>query len=151
MYCILLDHHKYYWVFKTLFLPPKDELTLVQIKIDKPTALEKSTFGMPLLLLHAIFALAHGEVSNLLSWLSHSLSSCFFSLAAHFLTFGQLVRWPGTEPAAPPTSHMLFMHNITRCNALTSAFMFYEQLINYLSPAAQIYGSRARRNMLSVN
>lgn len=37
---------------------------------------------------------------------------------------------------------MLFMHNITRCNALTSAFMFYEQLINYLSPAVQIYGSK---------
>jgi len=51
----------------------------------------------------------------------------------------------------PPISHMLFIHNITRCNALTSPFMFYKLFINSPSPAAQIYGVVASLYMFSVN
>lgn len=51
----------------------------------------------------------------------------------------------------PPTSHMLFIHIITRCNVLTPSFMFYKLFINSPSPAAQIYGAVASLYMFSVN
>lgn len=51
----------------------------------------------------------------------------------------------------PPTSHMLFIHNITRCNVLTPSFMFYKLFINSLSPAARIYEAIASLYMFSVN
>lgn len=64
-----------------------------------------------------------------------------------------LLSWPRRQSealggAAP--GHTLPIHSITRCSALTPAFMFYEPLINSPGPAVKFRGFESF-SVLSVN
>lgn len=106
---------------------------------------------------NTVFTLTYCECNSLFLSLSpFILSLSFFiqhpSTPSPFVPCSWSAGQMGWEKANnPPTSHMLFIHNITRCNALTPSFMFYKLFINSQSPAAQIYGAVVSLYMFSVN
>lgn len=124
--CVLFEVFKY-------FLTPLDVVYCFEFKTN-------TAFPLPIELMFPVSFSFHS--------LFLQLPSTPFPFVPCSCSAGQM----GWEKAnKPPTSRMLFIHNITRCNALTPSFMFYKLFINSLSPAARIYEAIASLYMFSVN